>query len=407
MSNTEPYQPRPPPAAPPEASTQGGCLRVWAFGASDVGLVREHNEDAYLMADLTQSEREWSAQAAQPVGPCGMLFLVCDGMGGAAAGEVASGWAKDTVYAHMRAVMQGQPGLRGDGLARALVQALEAANRRIFEESVRNCDRRGMGTTITAAILVDDHLFMAQVGDSRAYILRDQSLTQVTRDQSLVNQLIEAGSLTEEEAEHFEHHNIILQAAGTAASIDADVTHAHLRHGDLLVLCSDGLSGLLKEAELREAMVACSDPGELCHALIQRAKAAGGHDNITVIAARIEGAIGTSQGPAGDVLRFQRYVFAERPDVATQPLIVSSRPTENMRTRTGQPDNQQGLGRGLTPSEPRQTPQSLDLAHEGAAASAALARQPTPATTRALWWLAFLLWMVAVAAMALLLLPRN
>ena len=128
-------------------------------------------------------------------------------------------------------LLEGQP-LSRDELARRLVRAIEAAGLRIFQEAKLDRTRRGMGTTVTAAALVDDHLFFAQVGDSRGYLLRQGNLVQLTRDQSLVNQLIEAGQLTEEEAETFEHNNIILQALGTADTVQVDLTFCELRKGD-------------------------------------------------------------------------------------------------------------------------------------------------------------------------------
>src|SRR6185369_17854355 len=122
--------------------------------------------------------------------------------------------------------------------------------------------RRGMGTTVTAAALVDEILFFAQVGDSRGYVLRGDTLVQLTRDQSLVNQLIEAGQLTEEEAETFEHNNIILQALGTSDTVQVDLTFVDLRRGDTLLLCSDGLSGMVRFDEIREILASCGDPLE-------------------------------------------------------------------------------------------------------------------------------------------------
>ena len=155
---------------------------------------------------------------------------MCDGMGGAAAGEMASQIAVDVLYEQM----VGAPGTAHrsrDALARRLVHAIEEAGLRIFYEAKLDRTRRGMGTTVTAAALVDSFLFLAQVGDSRAYILRRGELVQVTRDQSLVNQLIEAGQLTEEEAETFEHNNIILQALGTSDTVQvrSDVLRAPRR----------------------------------------------------------------------------------------------------------------------------------------------------------------------------------
>src|SRR4029079_12479578 len=141
-----------------------------------------------------------------------------------------------------------------DDLAARLVYAIEAAGLRIFSEAKLDRTRRGMGTTSTIAALRDDHLLFRQVGDSRAYILRGDKLVQATRDQSLVNQLIEAGQLTAEEAETFEHNNIILQALGTSDSVQVDLTFVELKRGDTLLLCSDGLSGMVRNEEIREVL---------------------------------------------------------------------------------------------------------------------------------------------------------
>src|SRR5436189_5914806 len=138
-----------------------------------------------------------------------------------------------------------------------------------------------MGTTVTAAALVDGLLFFAQVGASRGYVLRGDHLVQLTRDQSLVNQLIEAGQLTEEEAETFEHNNIILQALGTAETVQVDLTYVDLRKGDTLLVCSDGLSGMVRADEMREVLLNFREPFDACKELVDRANRAGGHDNIT------------------------------------------------------------------------------------------------------------------------------
>ena len=204
-------------------------------------------------------------------------------MGGAAAGEIASQLAVDIIYERMVDGLDDAPPMQRDDLARRLVRAIEAAGLRIFQEAKVDRTRRGMGTTVTAAALVDDHLFFAQVGDSRGYVLRQGQLVQLTRDQSLVNQLIEAGQLTEEEAETFEHNNIILQALGTADTVQVDLTYCELRRGDMLLLCSDGLSGMVRFDDIREALRTTSEPLDACKALTERANQAGGHDNITVI----------------------------------------------------------------------------------------------------------------------------
>ncbi len=261
---------------------------------TDVGQIREHNEDQFLVADLAAQERVGLDGAASSqnrlvaVGPEGVLLVVCDGMGGAAAGEIASKMAVDTLFRQMvetasAGLIQGQ-----QAFAAHFVRAVEAAGERIFEESQANRTRRGMGTTMTAACLHGSGLFLAQVGDSRAYVLRSGKLVQVTRDQSLVTQLIESGQLTEEEAETFEHNNIILQALGTADSVQVDLTHIVLEHGDTLLLCSDGLSSLLRSHQICELLANAASPSEACDFLVAEANKSGGHDNITVIVAQFE-----------------------------------------------------------------------------------------------------------------------
>src|SRR5690606_26115408 len=209
----------------------------------------------------------------------------CDGMGGAAAGEVASKLAVDLIFSSLSKANVHTP----DDLAYGLVQAVEAAGKNIYQEARSDRSRRGMGTTSTIAALMNERLFLGQVGDSRAYILRGERLVQVTRDQSLVNQLIEAGQLTEEEAENFEHSNIILQALGTAEAVQVDLTYVKLCKGDILMMCSDGLSGMIRDNDMRDTLVHVDDVEEACRVLIDDANQAGGHDNITVIAVTFDG----------------------------------------------------------------------------------------------------------------------
>ncbi len=304
----------PPPTAPASAEVK---LRL--FGRTDVGQVREHNEDNFIVADLTKESRGlMESDRSQLVGDRGTLLGVCDGMGGAAAGEVASQLAVDIIYQRMAI---GDAPKDHDELAARLVHAIEAAGLRIFSEAKLDRTRRGMGTTATIAALVDDHLFLGQVGDSRGYILRGDRLVQVTRDQSLVNQLIEAGQLTEEEAETFEHNNIILQALGTADTVQVDLTYVHLRRGDTLMLCSDGLSGMVRNDEIREVLRSVEDPLEACKTLTDRANQAGGHDNITVVVAKFEGdgLVAPSKEDI-DTLRYQKYQLPEPPPSSAQTL---------------------------------------------------------------------------------------
>jgi protein phosphatase len=297
-----------------EAEARRPEIRLHVFGRTDVGQIREHNEDNFLVADLTRKSRSLlEADRNQIVGERGTVLGVCDGMGGAAAGEVASQLAVDIIYEKLA---QGDPPTDRDELARRLVQAVEDAGIRIFNEARADRTRRGMGTTATIAALLDERLFVAQVGDSRAYILRRGALVQITRDQSLVNQLIEAGQLTEEEAETFEHNNIILQALGTADTVQVDLTYVDLRKGDVLLICSDGLSGMIRADEIREVVSTISDPLEACKVLTERANLAGGHDNITVIICHFDGA-GLEPPAADEVVRYAKYALPETGREAT------------------------------------------------------------------------------------------
>jgi len=174
-ASNAPTAPPPAPAAAPVSDVPPGAgfIRVRLFGRTDVGRIREHNEDNFLVADLSQNARGLMENIrTHTVGAQGTLFAVCDGMGGAAAGEVASKLAVDIIYEQMQA---GGPPRHRDELARRLVRAVEVAGLRIFAEAKLDRNRRGMGTTATAAALLDDHLFLAQVGDSRGYLLRATS----------------------------------------------------------------------------------------------------------------------------------------------------------------------------------------------------------------------------------------
>ena len=304
-------------AAEPTEAKAAVDVQMRLFARTDVGQVREHNEDNFLVADLSKRARGLH-DANKPVGlgKNGHLLAVCDGMGGAAAGEVASQLAVDIIYECMVEGLDPEVQTSRNDLARRLVRAVEVAGQRIFHEAKADRSRRGMGTTVTAAAFVDDHLFLAQVGDSRGYILRGGTLVQVTRDQSLVNQLIEAGQLTEEEAETFEHNNIILQALGTADTVQVDLTFTELKKGDVLLLCSDGLSGMVRNDEIREILRTVPEPLEACKTLTERANYAGGHDNITVVVAHFDGPSLADANPEAEPLKYRKYTL---PEETTEP----------------------------------------------------------------------------------------
>ena len=218
-------------------------------GRTDVGLVREHNEDNFVVVDLERKSREAvDGMRTIELGRRGALLVVCDGMGGAAAGEVASSMAVDSVFESMSADPVEVPdGERLAAFARRMRSAAYGANQKIFDASRTDAARAGMGTTMTAVGTVDDQLVMAQVGDSRCYLLRSGTLTQVTRDQSLVNQLVETGQITEEQAKLFEHSNVILQALGVQADVEVLLSTVPLKRGDKVVVCSDGLTGVVTD----------------------------------------------------------------------------------------------------------------------------------------------------------------
>jgi serine/threonine protein phosphatase PrpC len=370
LSEAEPSK----PAAPPASSSTRGEIRVRLFARTDVGQIREHNEDNFLVADLTRKTRGLlEANRSGVVGKHGSLFAVCDGMGGAAAGEIASQLAVDILYEKMtEGLDESQPVLRDD-LARRLVRAIEAAGLRIFQEAKLDRTRRGMGTTVTAAALVDHYLFFAQVGDSRAYVLRGQQFVQLTRDQSLVNQLIEAGQLTEEEAENFEHNNIILQALGTADSVQVDLTFCELRRGDTLLLCSDGLSGMVRFEDIREVLLATPEPIDACKLLTERANQAGGHDNITVIVVRFDGEGLPDPARDNEPLKYRKYALPEAPSEGSEShrrtlpegRILSS-PPPPPGAGSGAP---QGLGSTFVVSTPNTSLVPVATANRGVGAS--------------------------------------
>lgn len=263
---------------------------VHVYGHTDVGRTREHNEDAFIVADLTRGVASLTPELRRhETGDRGTLFMVADGMGGAAAGEIASEMAVDIVQRELQdTITEGAPP-NDEAFATAIKRATAAANAHIHAFAVEHPEYRGMGTTATVAGLLGDTLYLAQVGDSRAYLVRGGVGRQITKDQSLMQKLIEAGEMTEEEAEQSERRNIILQALGPEANIKVDLTHQKVRRGDVLVLCSDGLSGQVRTDEIARVVSEEPDLAKACQRLIDRANESGGPDNITVVVARFEG----------------------------------------------------------------------------------------------------------------------
>ena len=310
-------------------------VRIEVFGKTDLGKTRDHNEDCFLVADLTREEASLQPSVRDHVvGPHGTVFVVADGMGGAAAGELASEMATETIYSQLVRAWGGEREVTPQRFAYRLKEAVEVANSRIHAHAKAHPEVRGMGTTTTAVGVLGDHVYLAQVGDSRAYLIRGGRAYQLTKDQSLMQRLVEAGELTEEEAAQSERRNIILQALGPDAKVKVDLTHQEIRRGDVLVLCSDGLSGQVKKEEIAEIVNSERDLQAACDRLIALANQRGGPDNITVIIARFDGEGLRSAGGEGEV-GHQLYPLIDT-ETSTEPVPVyrgSPPPVPNRRAR--------------------------------------------------------------------------
>lgn len=230
------------------------------FGSrTDVGCVREHNEDSLVVAPP--------------------LYVVCDGMGGHAAGEVASEIAVNVIAQRAPAFPD----------ATALGQAVEEANLAIIQGAREGVGRAGMGCTCTAAMLENERLVIAQVGDSRAYLLHQGKLQQLTRDHSLMADLIEAGQITPAEARVHPQRSVITRALGSDPRTQPDLFEINVQTGDRLLLCSDGLTSMIEDSEVEAILRKTADPQLAASQLVNAAIAAGGHDNVTVVVVNVTG----------------------------------------------------------------------------------------------------------------------
>jgi len=233
-----------------------------ANGCSDCGRVREHNEDTYRV----DSEHG--------------LFVVADGMGGHASGEIASAMAVEILFK----TLIGYEGRKADPLnIETLQKAIELANSTIFEDAQVHQERMGMGTTLTFICRNLDQLYFGHVGDSRLYRLRGSELTQLTRDHTWVNMQVHAGLLSQQEAEHAKMRHILVKSLGTQPEIEPDIVSVDVKPNDRLLLCSDGLSDLVEHNDLQKILAGNGAPAEITRRLIVEANALGGRDNITAI----------------------------------------------------------------------------------------------------------------------------
>ncbi len=235
-------------------------------GRTDVGALRSGNEDSYLIV------------------PEQGFFIVADGMGGHAAGEVASDMAVKIIARELGPVK----GASDSELAERLRRAIQAANAAIFERTLREQEKRGMGTTATALVLNGARYLIGQVGDSRAYLLREGSLLQLTKDHSYVQEQVDAGYLTPEQARIHPYSNVITRCVGANAEVWPDIYVGGLKTGDLYLLASDGLTGMLEDNDLGAVLASDLEPEAMVDTLIAEANRRGGLDNITAIVVRID-----------------------------------------------------------------------------------------------------------------------
>jgi protein phosphatase len=253
-----------------------GAFQISAHGVSDVGLRRDHNEDSFLV-DLDLG-----------------LLVVADGMGGHAGGEHASKLAVETIQREVRSARESRGGaferpstIEDSPLPDVMRQAVEAASAAIFEAAQEDPELTGMGTTVTAALMDGNHAFVAHVGDSRCYLLREEKIYQVSEDHSLVNEQIKAGAISPEEARTSRFKNIITRSVGFERSVAVDLMGIELQEGDRLVVCCDGLSNLVEDGEILS--IAGAGPlVEGAERLVALANERGGDDNITVIVASVD-----------------------------------------------------------------------------------------------------------------------
>lgn len=261
--------------------------------ATHLGKVRRNNEDSYLVARAERSLEvlftnlpsgdvpRWATETAYGL-------IVADGMGGHAAGEVASQMALRTIVERVLATpdwIMNDSASHADKIEQRMVERIAQADEAVRDEASRNPGRAGMGTTLTVAVSSGSHLLIAHVGDSRAYLFRDGNLHRLTRDQSLAQALVDQGIISQEQAGTHRMRHVLLQALG-GGNIAAEVRHVTLKSGDRLLLCTDGLTEMVSEPTIQEILEAADSVDAACDALVNSALAAGGRDNVTVVLAR-------------------------------------------------------------------------------------------------------------------------
>lgn len=258
------------------------------FGISNVGLIRHDNQDSFLIANLETGDiATTNAPSLVSVHTAPFILIVADGVGGAASGALASSIATETILSELHRWWHKVPNRTPESIEAALKRGIDVANKAIFQKANTMPEHHGMGTTTTLALVLEGEAFIAQVGDSRAYLVRKGAAKQLTKDQSFVQRLIDAGRMTAKEAAQSEHRNIILQALGPEEQVVTDFYRVRLDSDDFLVLCSDGLSNQVSAEEIGRITRGAGRPEDICKALVEEALHTGAPDNVTVVAARL------------------------------------------------------------------------------------------------------------------------
>jgi serine/threonine protein phosphatase PrpC len=262
-------------------------VKIQVFGITDTGKVRTNNEDAFLVADLSREKiARPEAVVDFDVTERGILLAVSDGMGGEQAGEVASALVVESLRKELAEAKEA--GADRSAIDERIEKAIALANTEVWK-AARAPDKAGMGATLTAVFVEGGLAHIAEVGDSRAYVIRGSRIRQMTKDQSFVQLLLDSGVLSEEEAKNYPHRNVILQAMGQKPEVHVAIGRLELRRDDVLLLCSDGLSGKVQAEEMLEIVKAERDLSVACRKLVDLANERGGEDNITVVLARADG----------------------------------------------------------------------------------------------------------------------
>ena len=241
-----------------------------AWGLSDPGNVRQQNQDAYRIETFDRRS---------------MLCVVCDGMGGAKSGNIASALAIDVFVQEVEATRTS--GMTDEQIGRMLKAGVKQANFSVYDQAMQFSDFEGMGTTLVAAYIEGNRAFVVNVGDSRAYLLNNNGVGRITTDHSLVQVMIQRGELTPEEARHYPGKNLITRAIGTEPVVECDLFRLQVERGDRILLCTDGLSNLVDEQEMLFEVVHGVNRQLCCQRLLEIAKSRGAPDNVTSVLALI------------------------------------------------------------------------------------------------------------------------